>query len=324
MSISSSLESKRILVTGGAGFIGSHLVERLLDLNCHVVVLDNLSSGKLQNIPCDSRRLSFVEGDIRDFAMVKRVTKKADTVFHLAEFIPNTKQSGPGHVIKFSMEKPLVDLDICVKGTLNVLEAAKQAHTKVVFTSTAAVYGKTPARRFKETSPANPISPYGVSKLSAEMYCKMFNETHELPVLVVRLFNVFGPRQRKYIMYDILLKLEKNPYALEMLGSGNQERDFVYVSDVVDGLIFLSAREEAYGETFNLGTGVPTSIKEVVTLITNFLGPKPKVSYTGDSWKGDIKTLVADITKLRKIGFIPKCSLVQGIEKFVSWYQHFE
>jgi len=315
------MEGKRILVTGGAGFIGSHLVEQLLDLDCKVVVLDDLSSGMLENLRFNSKRLSFVQGDVRDFALVQKSIKKSDIVFQLAEFIPNTLQNGPGHVVKFSMKNPLEDLDICVRGTLNVLEAAKEAHSRVVFASTAAVYGAAPENPIKETTPINPTSPYGASKSAAEIYCRLYNNIHNLPVVIVRLFNVYGPRQRKYLMHDTLLKLEENPHTLTMLGSGDQKRDFIYVKDAVDGLILLSAKEECYAETFNLGTGIATSVKEVVTCITNILGVTPAVKYTGRSWKGDINFLVADVTRLRKVGFAPKYSLEQGIERSISWFQ---
>ena len=324
MSFADSIVGKRILITGGAGFIGSNLVERLLALNCQIIVLDNLSSGRIENLSLASRQLSFVSGDIRDLALVKNVTKKSDIVFHLAEFIPNTEQNGPGHVIKFSTRQPLVDLDVSVRGTVNLLESARQVRAKVVFASTAAVYGEPLESPIKETAPINPISPYGASKSAAEMYCRVFNRIYELPVVIARLFNVYGPRQRKYLMHDILLKLKKNPNSLAILGSGNQKRDFVFVNDAVEGLILLAALEESCGETFNLGTGVSTSVKRVVTCTTKILDVTPEIKYTGSSWKGDIKTLVADVTKIRKIGFIPRVSLLQGIRKFINWFQQAE
>jgi len=323
MSINNSLKDQRILVTGGAGFIGSHLVKRLLHLNSQVVVLDDLSSGSIENLPLHPR-FSFIKGDVRNLALVKKLSKKSDIIFHLAEFIPNTEEIGPGHVIKFSVKNPFLDLDICVRGTINVLEAARQSDTKVIFTSSAAVYGNSRESSLNEIIPPDPLSPYGASKLAAETYCKLFNKTHDLAVAIVRLFNVYGPRQRKYVMHDLLSKLKGNPNTLTMLGSGNQERDFVYVKDAVDGLVFLSIKEEAIGQTFNLGTGVPTSIRKVVAYITKILGIKPVVKYTGSSWKGDINVLVADPTKLRRIGFTPKYSLEQGLKEFVSRYRQAE
>jgi UDP-glucose 4-epimerase len=323
MSVNNSLKDKRVIVTGGAGFIGSHLVKKLLDSNNQVVVLDNLSSGIFENLPVHSQ-LTFINGDIRDSTLTKKLVENSDVIFHLAEFLPNTRQFGPGHVVKFSMENPFFDLDNCVRGTLNVLEAAKEANVKVVFTSSAAVYGDPVEVPIKETTPPNPVSCYGASKLAAETYCKVYSKTHNLPVVIVRLFNIYGPRQRKCVMHDVLSKLSKNPNALTMLGSGDQERDFVYVDDAVEGLILLSVKEEATGQIFNLGTGISTSIKEVVTHIVRILGAEPVVTYTGSSWKGDVGILVADSTKVRGIGFTPKYSVEQGIKEFVSWYQHAE
>jgi len=322
MSNINSISNKIALVAGGAGFIGSHLVERLLDLNNKVIVLDNLSSGRLENLPSNSRLLTFVKDDIRKLVLVKKLARKSDFVFHLADFIPNTDQIGAGHVIKFSMKKPFLDLDICVRGTLNVLEATKQSHAKVIFFSTAAVYGEPLENPIRETTRVDPISPYGVSKLAAETYCRLFNKMYDLPIIVARLFNVYGPRQRKYVMHDILLNLEKDSETLEILGSGNQERDFIYVNDAVDAIIFLSTKEESYGQTFNIGTGISTSIKDLVNHITKILDIKPVVTYTDFSWKGDIKALVADITKLKRMGFTPKHGLVQGIEELIRWKQN--
>lgn len=307
---------KNILITGGAGFIGSHLTQALLNNGNQVIVLDNLSSGIFENLPTHLG-LKFVKGDILDVALVDRLMKHIDLVFHLAEYIPNTS----GHVVEYSMNNPLKDLEISVKGTINVLEAARKTKAKVVLTSTAAVYGEPIESPVEEECATNPISPYGASKLAAEVYCNMYYNTHELPIVVARLFNVYGPRQRKYVMYDILSKLKSNPKKLEILGTGEQKRDFIYVGDVVNGLIYLSTLEEAYGQTFNMGTGISTSIKQIVKYITELLNVDPNVTYTGSSWKGDIKRLTADTAKLVRTGFSLKFELAQGLEGLVFWFQ---
>jgi len=316
--------NKRVLVTGGAGFIGSRLVERLLDLDNRVITIDNLSSGSLDNLPARSRKFGFIKGDVRNFKLVRKLAQKSDVIFHLADFIPNTKQVGPGHVVKFSMKAPLLDLDVCVRGTLNILEAARQTHASVVFASTAAVYGEPLENPVKETMPANPLSAYGTSKFAAEMYCKLFNKMHGLSVIIARIFNAYGPRQRKYVMHDFLLKLKRNPNNLKMLGSGNHVRDFIYVDDVVDGLVFLSVKKEACGQTLNLGTGVPTSIRKLVAYLAKAMGARPVITFTGVSWKGDIKTLVADLTQLKNMGYCPKYDLRQGIKDYLYWYRQVE
>jgi UDP-glucose 4-epimerase len=315
------MKGKTALVTGGAGFIASHLVDALLRSHNQVIVLDDLSTGTLQNLRSRSRQLKIIRGDVRDAELVKQIARKSDFIFHLAEFIPNTKQVGSGHVIKFSMDNPFVDLDICVRGTLNVLEAAKEANARVLFTSTAAVYGNSVGKPFKETTAVNPISPYGASKSAAETYCRLYANVHGLDVKIVRLFNVFGPRQRKYIMYDILSKLQKNPGILKMLGSGKEVRDFIYVGDVVRTMLFLSSQTEYSGEVFNVGTGIPTSTDEVARDITHLLNVEPQMEYTGSSWKGDINYLVADVSKLRAAGIAPRYSIRSGLQKLIDWFQ---
>jgi len=321
MSIARYSTGRKALVTGGAGFIGSHLVEALLRSHNDVIVLDDLSTGTLQNLRFRSRQLKIIKGDVRNAELVKKLARKSDFIFHLAEFIPNTKQAGSGHVIKFSVDNPFEDLDICVRGTLNVLEAAKEANAGVLFTSTAAVYGDTARKPLRETTPVNPISPYGASKSAGEVYCKLYANLHGLDVKIVRLFNVFGPRQRKYIMYDILSRLEKNPRILKILGSGKHVRDFVYVGDVVKAIIFLSQKAEYSGEVFNVGTGVPTSMDEVARDIADLLNIEPRLEHTGSSWKGDIAYVVADVSKLRRAGIVPRYGLRSGLRKLIDWFQ---
>jgi UDP-glucose 4-epimerase len=284
-------------------------------------VLDDLSTGALQNLKSAKKRLRIVKGDVRDSALLRRLVKKSHAVFHLAEFIPNTKQTGSGHVVKFSVNNPFVDLDICVRGTLNILEAARQSNARVLFTSTAAVYGETPREPIKETAPANPRSPYGASKFSAELYCKLYSNIHDLDVKIVRLFNVFGPRQRKYIMYDVLSRLQENPRVLTILGSGEEVRDFVYVKDAVAAILLISSKEEYSGQIFNIGTGIPTSMNQLAHTMTRLLNLNPQLQYTGSTWQGDIKYLVADISKLKKAGFSPEYSLEKGLTRLFDWFK---
>lgn len=317
MRIESDLVDKRILVTGGAGFIGSHLTKALLENGNQVIVIDNLSSGRFESLPTHPR-LRFLKADILDFALVDKVMKQIDFVFHLAEYIPNTS----GHVIKYSMNKPQEDLKVSGIGTVNILEAARKAQARVVFTSTAAVYGEPIENPVRENSPKNPISPYGASKLAAEVYCRLYHKIHGLPVVITRLFNVYGPRQRKYVMYDILSKVDNDPGKLRILGSGDQKRDFVYVDDAVRGLTYLSNREDAYGQSFNLGTGISTSIKQIVKHVVTLLNVDPIISYTRSSWKGDIKNLTADTTKLSRTGFHTRYDLIQGLRELIHWFQH--
>jgi UDP-glucose 4-epimerase len=313
-----NLKERRILVTGGAGIIGSHLVEELLRRNHEVIVLDDLSSGFIGNLPKDER-LTFVHGDVRNISLVDDLVKDSDMVFHLAEFIPNTNVSGKGHVVKYSVDNPLLDFDVSTRGTLVVLNSAKNHKRKFVFTSTAAVYG---GARFnlKENAQPRPLSPYGVSKLCAEEYIKLYSRIYHLPVSIVRLFNVYGPRQLKYVMYDILLKLDENPNRLDMLGTGEETRDFVYVKDTVKALILVAQDSFAHGQTYNVGSGKQTQIKELVKTILKILDIEPEIRFLGSSWKGDIETLVADISKISKIGYETEYSLETGLKELIRWF----
>jgi len=313
------LTEKRILVTGGAGFIGSHLVDELLSRGHEVAVLDNLSSGVRENLP-STKKLTFVKGDIRDVDTADKLVKDSDLVFHLAEFIPTTKSYGSGHVIKYSVDDPLQDFDVSAKGTLTVLNSAKKYQKKFVFTSTAAVYGGATVR-LKETFSPRPISPYGASKLCAEEYVRLYSRIYQLPTSIVRLFNVYGPRQSKYVMYDLLLKLEKNPKKLEMLGTGEETRDFVYVKDAVNAILLVAQDKYATGQVYNVGSGKATRIKDAVTTILKTLNLNPKVSFQGSSWKGDAKTLTSDISKISRIGYKPKYSLKKGLQELIKWYK---
>jgi len=307
-------------VTGGAGFIGSHLVETLLNKGTKkIVVLDNLSCGYEENIP-SSKNVDFVKGDIRDVPLVNDLVKKSDMIFHLAEFIPETKKYGPGHIIKFSIERPLEDFDVNTRGTLVILDAARKYGRKVVFTSTAAVYGNYYLKNIMENDVKLPVSPYGASKLCAETFVDLYSRVFELPTVIARFFNIYGPRQKKYVMYDMMLKLLKKPERLSVLGSGKEERDFVYVQDAVDALLLLATHPEAEGQVFNIGTGISTSILRVVELLKQILDLDIEIEVSGKSWPGDLKTLVANIDKIKGLGYEPKFSVEKGLEKFVTWF----
>ena len=316
------LDEKRILVTGGAGFIGSHLVDSLLARGHSVTVLDNLSSGVLENLR-GHRLLTFVQGDISDLNLVDRLVENSELVFHLAEYIPSTKSFGVGHVVKFSVDSPLQDFDVSVRGTLIVLNSAKKYGKKFVFTSTAAVYGES-TFLLKESSQTMPISPYGVSKLCAEEYVKLYSRIHRLPVSIVRFFNVYGPRQLKYVMYDLLLRVKENPDCIEMLGTGEEMRDFVYVEDAVNALLLVSQDEFAIGEVYNVASGQQTRIRELIDALLRVYGAHPTINFKGSSWQGDVKHLIADISKISGLGYHPAYTLEAGLPKFVDWFKSSE
>ncbi|MCW3975980.1 MAG: NAD-dependent epimerase/dehydratase family protein [Candidatus Bathyarchaeota archaeon] len=316
---SNSKDKRKVLVTGGAGFIGSHLVMKLINEGFNVTILDNLSSGDKDNIP--NKYVNFVNGDIRDIDLVNKLVKKSDLVFHLAEYIPQTRNYGAGHVIKYSFERPLLEFDIGCRGTLIVLDKCREHEKKFVYTSSAAVYGESRRAFLSEDSPTVPSSPYGASKLCAETYVKLYSQLYGMSSTILRLFNVYGPRQNKYIMYDVLRKIAKNPRKIELLGSGQEERDFIFVNDIVDAIFFAANNQKCNKEIINVGTGIATSTKELIGLIIEMLGISPDVTFAQTSWKGDVKKLVADIGKIRKMGFEPKYLLTDGLRELINWYK---
>ena len=314
-----TLLKRKILVTGGAGFIGSSLVQKLVESKNEVIVLDNLSSGYESNLMGYSS-VRFYNGDVRDENLVASLVKESDMIFHLAEFIPNTEKYGVGHVVKFSVENPLAEFDVSCRGTLTVLEKAKEYQKRLIFASTAAVYGEANTAYIKETDATLPISPYGASKLCAETYVKLYQRIYELPTTILRFFNVYGPKQRKYVMYDTLRKLAINPYELQVLGTGYEERDFIYVDDVIDALLMVAENEDTAGQIFNVGSGEATSLRDLVKTMLEVLALNPKIFFTNSSWKGNVKRLCADVTRISELGFKPKYQLHAGIESLTRWF----
>jgi len=308
-----------VLVTGGAGFVGSHLVDRLATEGKKLYVLDNLSSGRRDNI--SGQNVNLVQGDIRNARLVDTLVKKSDIVFHLAEYIPETSSYGSGHVIKYSVENPLLDFDVSCRGSLTILDKCRRYDKEIVFTSSAAVYGENKNAPMNEDSPTAPSSPYGASKLCAETYMVLYSKLYNMPVTVLRFCNIYGPRQRKYLMYDILLRLMENPKKLKILGTGMGQRDFIYVDDAINAMLLAVRSQKSNGVVFNVGTGTSVSIREAVGVILRVIGIQPEISFTQASWKGDVKKLGANVDRIRKLGFQPKYSLENGLKETIDWFK---
>lgn len=301
------------LVTGGAGFIGSHCAQTLVEKGVNVTILDNFQSGSENNLKEISGKINLVKGDVRDFKLMMRLVADCDLVAHYA-----ANASVPA-----SVENPLYDFETNALGTFNVLEAARQSKkdTVIAYASSAALYGDLTDMPLKEELCTRPISPYGLSKLCGENYCRLYHRTYGLKTVSLRYFNVFGPRQPRYVMFDFLRKLSDNPHELEILGSGKQVRDFVYVVDAVDATIMAANTPPAYGETINVCTGVGTSVMDIAESILNLLGlEKTEIVCTGKSWEGDVDILVGDSSKLASFGFKPKYSLSEGLRELIKWY----
>ena len=315
-----SKDYSRILVTGGAGFIGSHLVDRLLNEGFEVTVIDNLDTGRLENIARhkDREEFHFVKGDIRDFNLVKETMKDIDVVFHEAALASVT----------LSVENPILTNDINVTGTLNLLKASSDLHVKrFIYASSAAVYGDTPHPKKREDMTPNPTSPYGASKLAAENYVKLFHKVYGLETVSLRYFNVYGPRQRFDIQsaYGGAITIFTNRLLRNMppiiYGDGEQTRDFVYIQDVVEANMLALNTKNAAGEVFNIGTGTNVSVNQVANTLKEIINRKNLKNVHADPRPTDIRHGYADINKAKRIlGFHPKVPLKEGLTKLVNWY----
>ena len=302
-------------MTGGAGFIGSHLVDRLVGEGCDVVVLDNLSAGNMGNISQSKDRVEMVVGDIRDRSTVEKVIDGVQVVFHEAAQVN----------VRRSVEDPFEDLDINVHGSLVLLEECVKAGVeKVVYASSGgAVYGDPPSIPASEECETNPVSPYGASKLMVEKYLECYYEIYGLDYVVLRYGNVFGPRQDPFgeagvisIFLSQVLKWE-SPV---IFGDGFQTRDFVFVGDVVEANM-KALRYDSFPRIFNIGSGVETSVNEIFSTVIRITGVELPPKY-GPERKGEVKRIVLDISRaFEKLGWAPKTSLDEGIKKTWEWMQ---
>jgi UDP-glucose 4-epimerase len=301
-----------VLVTGGAGFIGSHLVEALIDRGDEVTVLDDLRGAAISNLDGVLGRVHFEEADVVECDLDALVHGGGfDLIVHLAAnaYVPP------------SVEDPLYDLRLNFESTVRLLQAIRTTRNRprLIFASSAAVYGSPLHNPVTEEAPFAPVSPYGVHKLAAEQEVKVFAELFELPATVVRFFSTYGPRQRKQVVYDLIRKVEENPNEIVVHGDGTQVRDFVYVTDVVQAVLQVAERAPGRGEAFNAGGGVPTTTAELVAEICHAMNTDPRIRWTGSVRPGDPQAFVADISRLRDVGYAPQVPLSEGVRNVVAW-----
>lgn len=309
----------RILVTGGLGFIGSHLVEKLLDKENSVTVYDNFDDfypGKDENAKILSQKkgLKLVRGDILDVDALASVVKGKDLIFHLAG------QAG----IRYCNEQPLKANRVNVDGTLNVLTTAKEHKIrKIVCASSSSIFGDPVYLPIDEKHPTNPNSPYGVSKLAAEQYCRVFSRVYGMKISCMRYFSVYGPRGRPdQVIYAFAKRIAEGKEPL-IYGDGEQTRDFTFVSDIVDATILAMEKDEADNEVFNIGHGSRITINQLVKKVIS--GMKVSVSvhpvYEEKS-KGDFPDTEANNDKARRLlGWDPHVTVDEGLELFLDWFQ---
>lgn len=304
----------KVVVTGGAGFIGSHIVEQWLERDAEVHIIDNLRTGFLSNVKLFPDAV-FHQGSITDRELVFKVLKETDYVHHLAAFVS----------VPESIEKPDECYDININGLLNVLDACKEFGVKkIVFSSSAAVYGDDPESPKRISSRTDPKSPYGSTKLEGENHLKNFHDLHNLGTVSLRYFNVYGERQNPESQYAAAIPIFINNALLNkpiiIYGDGTQTRDFIYVKDVVSANVNSALNNDVNG-VFNVAAGIATTIKELAEIIIDLTNSKSKIEYR-DERPGDIKHSVAaiDETKIH-LGFQAKFNLIKGLEKTVEYYK---
>jgi nucleoside-diphosphate-sugar epimerase len=306
----------RYMVTGGAGFIGSHTVDELVKRGHGVVVLDDLSSGKEENLAEIRNKITFMKGSITDLEAVRKAVHEAEFVLHLA-----ARTSVPR-----SVKDPLETNRINVDGTLNVLLAARDAKVKrVVFAASSSAYGETPTLPKVESMHPEPISPYGVTKYVGELYAKTFGRCYGLETVCLRYFNIFGPRQEPNSPYSgVLAKfctafLEDS--APVVYGDGEHSRDFTFVENAVQANLLACEAPNVAGKVFNVGTGTRATLNHTLQLLRQISGRNLEAKYE-PAREGDIRDSQADITRARELlGYDPQVSFEEGLQRTFEWYR---
>jgi UDP-N-acetylglucosamine/UDP-N-acetyl-alpha-D-glucosaminouronate 4-epimerase len=312
---------KRYLVTGGAGFIGSHLVHALLAQEAFVRVLDNFSTGKRENLSglnaqFNGDRFEICEGDLRNRAVVQAVVRDVDVVFHEAAFVS----------VPESMEKPQICFDVNVVATVTLFEAAREAGVKrVVIASSAAVYGESEALPLQETTPTQFLSPYAASKRADEIYAQLYTRAFGLDVVASRYFNVYGPRQRPDSMYAAAVPIFVNNLLdgkpVRVFGDGGQTRDLINVRDVVRANLVASEHPDASGQVFNVCTGRETRLLDLLEVLYDLFPDAPETVFA-EPRPGDIyRSVGSPEYTAQTIGFQAEVSLEEGLKETVAWMQ---
>ncbi len=304
----------RTLVSGGAGFIGSHLVEALVERGDEVRVLDNFSTGRPENLVAVTQRIELIEGDVRDEDVVRAAMRDVEQVFHLAALVS----------VPLSVEDPITTHAVNVDGTLNILVAAREAGVRsLVYASSSAVYGDLPDLPKVETLPVAPTSPYGLSKQICEQYARLFARLYGLRTVGLRYFNVYGPRQDPGSPYSGVISIFVDHLLASIpptiYGDGRQTRDFVYVTDVVRASLLAADTPAAAGQVFNISTNRPHTILDLWEMLQTLTGTHLSPCFAAER-PGDICHSYASYELARRVlGFEPQIGLMDGLRRTVAW-----
>ena len=310
------IKGEKALVTGGAGFIGSHLVDRLVEMGCDVVVLDNLSNSSPEYLQdyIDRGLVEFVKGDVRDFETVESCVEGSSLVFHFAA----------QYDVRRSVSYPLYDFDVNVHGIINILEAMRKKDVlNIVFASSGGtLYGLAEAFPTPETYPPQPISPYGASKAASEMYISAYCACYGLCGVSLRYANIIGPRSLHGVIFDFYQKLKNEPRSLQILGDGKQKKSYMDVSDCIDASLYATERVESGFNIFNIGSEEWVTVNYIAKIVISELKLRDvELSYTGgeQGWTGDVPLMLLDISKLKSLGWKPKMRIDEAIRRYVKW-----
>lgn len=302
-----------VLVTGGAGFIGSHLVDVLLKLGFRVRVVDNLSSGFVENIKHHFKNpmFKFIKGDLKDIEFCMEAVKDVKIVFHLA--------ANPE--VRVSVTEPKIHFSENVIVTFNLLEACRREGgvEKFIFASSSTVYGDAEVFPTPENHVLKPISVYGASKAACESLICSYAYLYGFKAAAIRYANIVGPRLRHGVIYDFLMKLRKNPKKLEVLGDGTQRKSYLHVNDAIEATLLIANKLKEKFETYNVGNEDWITVKEIAEIVSSVLGLKPKIVFTGGTpdgrgWPGDVKFMLLSIDKVKGLGWKPKHSSREAIK----------
>jgi UDP-glucose 4-epimerase len=307
---------RRCLVTGGAGFIGSHLVEELLARGNRVRVVDDFSTGKAANLEGVGRDVEMLHGSIANGPLVAEAVRDCEVVFHLAA-LPSVARS---------VEEPLASHEACATGTVQVLDAARRAGVRrVVYAASSSAYGDIEGTVRRESEPVSPMSPYAAAKLAGEFYCRCFTTVYGLETVRTRFFNIFGPRQDPRSPYSGVIALFISALAEGRVpridGDGLQSRDFTYVANAVQAVVKAADAPAASGNVYNIGVGSSTTVLDLVRHLNDILGTNIQPTH-GPARPGDVRHSQADISLARRdLGYEPTVAFPEGLRRTVEWYR---